>query len=364
MIRITGLSKRFPGNATAALDDITLEISGGSFFTLFGPSGCDKSTLLRCIAGLETPDAGVIEIDGTLVFSSANGAFVPPNHRNVGMVFQSYAIWPHMTVLQNVTFPLEARHQPDAEKRARAALDMVGLGGLDQRYASRLSGGQQQRVALARTIVGNPAVLLLDEPLSNLDAALRDQMRAELQALHKSIGITTVYVSHDQTEALSMSDHIAVMREGRFVEIGSPLELYATPHSAFTARLIGGANIVAGTASPGPDGLTAIETAIGRLLSIDRAIGPVQVYMRPDKIGALRVSERPQEAVNVLDCVIAERRFAGELTEIDLVRRDGDRTTLFRCRMPTSLAMTLNEQSRLTIDPADVRILPSDDARH
>ena len=284
MIRIAGLCKKFPGNATAALDDLTLEIAKGSFFTLFGPSGCGKSTLLRCIAGLETPDTGEVSIDGRLVFSSATGTFVPPNHRQIGMVFQSYAIWPHMTVLENVAFPLEVRRRPNARTHALDALDMVGLGGFDDRYASRLSGGQQQRVALARAIVANPAVLLLDEPLSNLDAALRDQMRAELQSLHKRLGITAVYVSHDQTEALSMSDRIAVMREGRFVEIGSPLDLYNTPRSSFTAQLIGGANIIAGVAAPGPNGLTAVETPFGRLLSTGQAAGPVQVYVRPDKL--------------------------------------------------------------------------------
>ena len=191
MIAVRNLAKRFPGNDAASLADVSLEIDAGLFFTLFGPSGCGKSTLLRCIAGLETPDAGEITIAGVTVFSAQRRQFVPPNRRRIGMVFQSYAIWPHMTVLQNVTFPLEAQRMPRAEERARAALESVGLGALAGRYASRLSGGQQQRVAFARAIVADPQVLLLDEPLSNLDAALRDQMWDPLESTcrHASLSI-------------------------------------------------------------------------------------------------------------------------------------------------------------------------------
>jgi ABC-type Fe3+/spermidine/putrescine transport system ATPase subunit len=346
MISLRALHKQFPGTATAALHDVSLEIESGEFFTLFGPSGCGKSTLLRCLAGLETPDGGEIAIGGTEVFSSRNGIFAPPNQRRIGMVFQSYAIWPHMTVLENVAFPLEVRKQPRVLERARAALDTVGLSALEDRYASMLSGGQQQRVALARAIVADPAVLLLDEPLSNLDAALRDQMRAELQSLQKRIQLTTVYVTHDQTEALSMSDRIAVMREGRIVEAGSPNDLYYRPGVAFTARLIGGANVLEGTAVQDGDG-TWVDTALGRLRSAHRANGPVEVFIRPDK-----VVPADEPGTNVLDCRVRERRFAGETTELDLVR--ADERYLLRCRLPTAVAP--GEHLRVRIDPADVRI--------
>jgi iron(III) transport system ATP-binding protein len=353
VIAFRNLRKRFPGTAAAALDAVTLDIAPGSFFTLFGPSGCGKSTLLRCLAGLEMPDAGEIRIGDDVVFSSDTATIVPPNRRRIGMVFQSYAIWPHMTVLGNVAFPLEVRKERNVAQRARGALDQVGLGGFADRYASMLSGGQQQRVALARAIVSNPAVLLLDEPLSNLDAALRDHMRAELQALQKRTGLTTVYVTHDQTEALSMSDRIAVMREGGFVEIGSPDELYYRPRAAFTARLIGGANVLQGTARPGPGGTTLVDTVLGPLVSADSAAGAVEVFVRPDKIGPARDGDS-----NVLECKVRERRFAGETTELDLAT--GPRDTMLRCRVPTAAARQIGVRVRVAIDPADVRTFRCD----
>jgi iron(III) transport system ATP-binding protein len=353
MISVRGLYKKFPGTPAPALTMSRSRSRRDPFFTLFGPSGCGKSTLLRCVAGLETPDAGEIEIGGTLVFSSLTATSVPPNKRRIGMVFQSYAIWPHMTVLENVAFPLEARKEPNVRERACAALETVGLAALEKRYASMLSGGQQQRVALARAIVAGPAVLLLDEPLSNLDAGLRDQMRGELQSLQKRIGLTTIYVTHDQTEALSMSDRIAVMSDGRFVEIGSPDELYYRPRAAFTARLIGGANVLEGTASDGNAGLTIVETRLGRLLSVDKAAGPVQVFVRPDKI-----SPASGPGVNVLDCRVRERRFAGEITELDLVH--GDDAQVLRCRVPTTLAVAVGHSFRVHIDPSDVRTFRCD----
>lgn len=250
MINIKGIRKRFPGEQVPALDGVDLEIKSNEFFTLLGPSGCGKSTLLRCIAGLETADEGKIEISGRTVFSSAERIVVPPNRRNIGMVFQSYAIWPHMTVYGNVAFPLEVRRKPNIKPTVMKAIEMVGLAGLDQRYAGKLSGGQQQRVALARAIVADPDVLLLDEPLSNLDAGLREQMRAELLRLQRELNVTTVFVTHDQTEALSMSDRIAVMSRGHLMEIASPETLYKNPTSIFAAHFLGGANIFKATATP------------------------------------------------------------------------------------------------------------------
>jgi ABC-type Fe3+/spermidine/putrescine transport system ATPase subunit len=351
MISISAIRKRFPGNAVSSLDGLSLDVAQGSFFTLFGASGCGKSTLLRCLAGLETPDEGEISIDGKKVFSATEGIFVSPNKRRLSMVFQSYAIWPHMTVLENVAFPLEVRGEDRVKERARAALEIVGLTAFEGRYASRLSGGQQQRVALARAIVADPTVLLLDEPLSNLDAALRDQMRGELLSLQRRIGVTTVYVTHDQTEALSMSDRIAVMSEGRLVEVGTPDDLFYRPRSAFTARLVGGANVLRGTAKPGANGLTEVETPAGTLMSTDSATGPVDVFLRPDRI-ELVGSDAP--AINLLDCRVSARRFAGESTEFDVVPR-GTAHTL-RSRMPTSRASAIGDTMSLRVDPADVRI--------
>jgi iron(III) transport system ATP-binding protein len=360
MIVVRDLRKRFPASAAAALDGISLQIEAGQFFTLFGPSGCGKSTLLRCLAGLETPDSGEIEIEEALVFSSERGTFIPPNKRRIGMVFQSYAIWPHMTVLENVAFPLEVRRIPDPPRRARAALELVGLAAMEDRYASRLSGGQQQRVAFARAIVADPALLLLDEPLSNLDATLRDQMRAELQGLQKRVGITTVYVTHDQTEALSMSDRIAVMRDGRFVEVGTPRDLYAAPKSAFTARLIGGANVVRGMAAAAQGGLTPVETPFGTLWSRDRALGPVELFVRPEKITLADATGGTAVGPNIMDCRVRERRFSGEVTELDLVITGSDASSVLRCRLPTSLAS--GDAIRVAIAPADVRIFPAESA--
>jgi iron(III) transport system ATP-binding protein len=357
MIVIRNLNKSFPGNPAAALHDISLEIGAGLFFTLFGPSGCGKSTLLRCIAGLETPESGVIEIAGVTVFSSSPRAFVPPNRRRIGMVFQSYAIWPHMTVLENVSFPLEAQGKSDATSHARAALDLVGLAALESRYASRLSGGQQQRVAFARAIVGDPAVLLLDEPLSNLDAALRDQMRAELQALHRRLGVTTIYVTHDQTEALSMSDRIAVMKEGRFVEMGSPSDLYYSPRSPFTARLVGGANLIAGMARRGENGVTVVDTAFGTLLSSDPGLGPVDVFIRPERVRLRRGDEASPAGGGLVPLRVREQRFGGESTELDLVRASDGEGGVLRSRAASGLA-AVDDIVQVIIAPADVRIFP------
>lgn len=223
---------------------ISFTVDDGEFVTLLGPSGCGKTTTLRCIAGLERTNGGVIEIDGQVVSDAQRDIFVPPHERNLGMVFQSYAIWPHMTVAENVAFPLVVRGMRDTREAVRWALDVVGLGALAKRQPSELSGGQQQRVALARAIVGRPKVLLFDEPLSNLDARLRDRTRAEISRIQKELSIPAVYVTHDQAEALSMSDRVIVMDAGRIVEEGEPRMLYRRPASRFTADFIGAANFL------------------------------------------------------------------------------------------------------------------------
>ena len=273
MVKVTDLVKVFhDGRAVvAACERVSFDVPAGRFFTLLGPSGCGKTTTLRSIAGLERPDDGQIELDGTVVYSSRRRIFVPPNQRDVGMVFQSYAIWPHMTVFDNVAFPLRAGRSRLARReiadRVRQALGTVRLDGLEHRPATRLSGGQQQRLALARALVREPRLLLLDEPLSNLDAKLREQMRLELRQLQRTLGITTIYVTHDQVEALALSNVVAVMHEGRIVQVGTPREIYERPVNRFVTNFIGATNLVSGQVAGAAGGdLYRVETAYGPLV--------------------------------------------------------------------------------------------------
>ncbi|HZP96372.1 MAG TPA: ABC transporter ATP-binding protein [Candidatus Limnocylindria bacterium] len=261
-VAVTGLTKRF-GASSAAVDGITFEVRSGTFVTLLGPSGCGKTTTLRLIAGLARPDAGEIRVGDRVLSSGSKGVFVPPEKREMGMVFQSYAIWPHMTVFENVAFPLRERRVPQKEIRDRvmSALALVSLTDFAQRPAPLLSGGQQQRVALARALVGNPQVLLLDEPLSNLDARLREQMRFEIRNMQVRLGITTIFVTHDQLEAMTLSDSVIVMNTGRIEQIGSPREVYERPSSRYVMDFLGQVNhlparirIVGGTARAAVDG--------------------------------------------------------------------------------------------------------------
>ncbi len=273
MVRLEKIRKRFQTEwgQVAAIDDVSLELQPGKLMTLLGPSGCGKTTTLRCIAGLEKPDEGVIQIGKDTVFSSARGIALPAYRRRIGMVFQSYAIWPHMTVYENVAFPLDGigLKKDDIKRRVEKALELVGLLALAQRPAPQLSGGQQQRVALARALVAEPEVLFLDEPLCNLDGKLRITMRSEIRALQQRLGITTIYVTHDQQEALAISDQVVVMSGGRVVEIGAPGELYERPKARFTAEFIGTANML-----PVSGALTRLEA--GRWQTTC-ALGPVHL---------------------------------------------------------------------------------------
>jgi ABC-type Fe3+/spermidine/putrescine transport system ATPase subunit len=239
ILELRNVRKTF--DSTVAVDDVSLSIAPGEVFTLLGPSGCGKSTTLRIVAGLEDPDAGEVLLDGRLIASGVRGFSLPPERRDLGMVFQSYAIWPHMTVFENVAFPLRLRGVSKSVIQAKVeqVLDLVGLGGLGSRGATDLSGGQQQRVALARAIVYEPKLLLLDEPLSNLDAKLREHMRIELRALQQRLGIAVLFVTHDQAEAMVLSDRIAVMRSGRLEQVGTPVALYERPASPFVRDFLG-----------------------------------------------------------------------------------------------------------------------------
>src|SRR3981189_1413155 len=261
-ISIRGLSKSFGEKSeVAAVSDIDIEIKDNSFVTLLGPSGCGKTTTLRLIAGYIVPDTGTIEINGR-VLSSPSGV-VSPEARGMGMVFQNYAIWPHKTVFENVVFGLKIRKVPlaEAKKQVTEALALVNLSGLEARYANELSGGQQQRVALARSLVVEPDILLLDEPLSNLDAKLRERMRTELKVLQRRTGITFVYVTHDQAEALALSDRIAVMQLGKVQQFGTPLEVYTRPANRMVADFMGLVNLLPGKVRDVRNGAGTIELA-------------------------------------------------------------------------------------------------------
>jgi iron(III) transport system ATP-binding protein len=267
-IRIKGLKKYYhsEGKVIKALDGVDLVIPANKIFTLLGPSGCGKTTLLRCIVGLEAPDEGEISIGGTTVLSMEKGIYVPTEDRGLGMVFQTYAIWPHMNVFDNVAYPLQNRKVPRQEIRDRVAktLEFVQLTGFEQRPATRLSGGQQQRVALARALVAEPKVILFDEPLSNLDAKLREETRKELRSFMDKLQITAVYVTHDRIEALALSDSIAVMRAGNIIEIGTPKKIYFDADSQFVADFIGRANLIKSTVAAQEETRTVVDTSLGR----------------------------------------------------------------------------------------------------
>ncbi|MDF2119432.1 ABC transporter ATP-binding protein [Roseiarcaceae bacterium H3SJ34-1] len=324
-IRVSGLTKRYSTSRgeVLALDDVSISIGAGEKVVLLGPSGCGKTTLLRCIAGLESPDAGEIEIDGKIVYSSSMRIHLPPERRGLSMVFQSYALWPHMTVFQNVAYPLINARVPkaDIEARVMAALRMVNCDIYADRYPSQLSGGQQQRVSLARAIVGRDETVLFDEPLSNVDALVREQLRNELAALQKKLAFSTVYVTHDQSEALALADRIAVMRSGRIAQIGSVREIYERPASRYVAGFTGAANIIEGRISSVEKDVAAVQTAIGPLqvrpdgLAADQAIS---IVIRPEH---LQFSDaRP--AVNAIRGRIELATFLGVYTEYILAAQD------------------------------------------
>jgi iron(III) transport system ATP-binding protein len=297
-----------------AVDGIGFSIQPGELVTLLGPSGCGKTTTLRSIAGLEDPSAGVIRLGGEVVYSSAAKRNVPSEKRGLSMVFQSYAIWPHMTVAENVAYGLNVRKMPRAEveKHVRRVLDLVQMVPYADRAASKLSGGQQQRIAVARAIAFSPTVLLFDEPLSNLDAKLRTEMRVELRELQRRLDITSVYVTHDQEEALAISDRVIVMNRGRIEQIGSPEVIYNRPESVFVADFVGAANLIPGTVKGTQDGRTVFETAGGVLVTAAMPAkgGETVLAVRSAYIGL-------QEAAgaNVAHGTVHRRMFHGDFIQ-------------------------------------------------
>jgi len=336
MLEISNLIKSYPGEKAKkggsqggrvfAINNVNLHVEQGEMFTLLGPSGCGKTTTLRSIAGLEHPDSGLISVKGRTLFQAGDGAKpvnVAANRRGLGMVFQSYAIWPHMSVFDNVAFPLQVKPRgerpgkADIEQRVHRVLEVMELRQYADRQATKLSGGQQQRLALARALVIEPELLLLDEPLSNLDAKLRESLRYELKRLQRELGITSIYVTHDQIEALSLSSNIAVMRAGEVVQLGKPRDIYENPTSKFVAEFIGSSNFIPGHVLHRTGEDYEVDTSEGRLHLASGAELPVgtevSVSIRPETVEL--TTQRPVDLRNVLEGTVGTRAFLGDAVD-------------------------------------------------
>ncbi|MBV8087743.1 MAG: ABC transporter ATP-binding protein [Chloroflexi bacterium] len=365
VLSLTDVHKSFGG--LQAVNGLSLDIERGEFFTLLGPSGCGKTTTLRMVAGLEQPSGGAIRLRGRTVASAADGLFVAPDKRNLGMVFQSYAIWPHMTVFENVAYPLQLRKLNQAAIRAKVAevLDQVGLKGLERRPATLLSGGQQQRLALCRALVYEPDLLLLDEPFSNLDAKLREQMRLELKLLHRRLQVTVLFVTHDQIEALSLSDRIAVMSDGRLEQLGSPQELYERPRSVFVRDFLGQTILLGGR----------VAHITGEHVQVDLTDAPgsgvvgqpggaskfgvgdeVSVAIRPEdlEVGLIGPAQQPDE--RSLPATVEAALFIGDRYQVGVTLASGRRLLL---SLPRSRRWQPGERLYLGFPPEAVSIWPA-----
>ena len=352
-IRIKSVSKDFfsEGKKIKALSNVDLTIPANQIFTLLGPSGCGKTTLLRCIVGLETPDSGEISIGEEIVWSKEKNIFVPPEKRGLSMVFQTYAIWPHMTVFDNVAYPLQTRKESKEEIRRKVekTLQFVQLEGFENRPATKLSGGQQQRVALARALVPEPKVILFDEPLSNLDAKLREETRKELRSFLTELKITAVYVTHDRIEALSLSDVIAVMMDGRMVELGTPKKIYFESDHKFVADFIGRANLIDGKVATIEDSYTIVDSTIGTIVcqkSPDTSVGKaVTVCIRPEFI---RVEESDtSEGGNIFRGRVESLLFVGDAYEGEIIIAD----TRLIARIEPTIMVEEGDEIVLSFDP-------------
>jgi iron(III) transport system ATP-binding protein len=340
-IRIRDVSKTYfsGGKTIKALDHVDLTIPANHIFTLLGPSGCGKTTLLRCIVGLETPDTGEISIGGEVVWSKDKNIAIATEKRGLGMVFQTYAIWPHMNVFDNVAYPLQIRGLPKDEIRQRVAktLGFVHLEGFEKRPSTKLSGGQQQRVALARALVAEPKVILFDEPLSNLDAKLREETRKELRIFLSELKITAVYVTHDRVEALALSDTIAVMREGRIIEVGDPKKIYFDARHRFVADFIGRANLVKATVRAQEAERTVVDCALGTIACTrhDAPVGSeLTLCIRPEFI---QLAGGEAGGANVVNGRIESLFFVGEAYETEI--RVGEALLLAKIESDAKLAV-------------------------
>jgi iron(III) transport system ATP-binding protein len=341
VLHVENLKKQyvsFEGRPGGGVLGVTFDIAERELFTLLGPSGCGKTTTLRAIAGLETPDTGRIVLDGKEMFSSKTGTNVALYDRDIGMVFQSYAIWPHMSVFENAAYPLRVsrtRRLPkrEIEKKVMAVLDMVGLADFAKRSSTQLSGGQQQRLALARAFTREPRLLLLDEPLSNLDAQLREQMRIELKRLQRETGVTAIYVTHDQAEALAISDRIAVMNNGLIVQVGAPKEIYGRPASEFVANFIGRTNLLRGLLRQNAalEGVARVETNLGELMCFFPAAlaagNATALVVRPEHIAISKsngLAPVAQPRINWLAGTVKRETYLGEIVEYVVAVEGGE----------------------------------------
>jgi iron(III) transport system ATP-binding protein len=363
MIKLTGIRKIFmtERGEFEAVRGVDVDVCEGEFYTLLGPSGCGKSTTLRCVAGLETPEQGEIAIGGEVVYSSASGIAQPAHRRPIGMVFQSYAIWPHMAVFDNVAFPLVHGRfklsRKEVKERVMKALALVRLEELASRPAPLLSGGQQQRVALARALVAEPKVLLLDEPLSNLDAALREEMRVEIRRLAKDLGLTALYVTHDQIEALTMSDRLAVMAAGQILQEGAPEEIYFDPQDPFIAQFVGKINLLEGKVVEvsAEDSFATVETALGKF----RCRGSAKISQGSDVFIAWRPEviechEKSPDCSNIVEGTVASMSFLGD--SMLYVLSCGD--TEITCKFASLKRLRTGEKLSLHLPPEHGSVIP------
>ena len=370
-IRVVGLTKRYNrrgGGTITPVDNISLDVSPEEMVVLLGPSGCGKTTLLRCVAGLERPEEGEIYVNDVLVFSSSKGIFVPPNERPVSMVFQSYALWPHMTLFQNVAYPLRARKVPsgDIAGRVNEALETVGLLPLASQYPGQISGGQQQRVALARAIVSQTGTVLFDEPLSNVDAKVREQLRLEIRRMQRTFGFSALYVTHDQGEAMAVADRIAVLGNGRIEQLGSAETVYGAPTSTYVGNFIGMANMWPGMIARADDQAVVLSTAVGEL-TVDRcennAHGIAEfapgrravAFIRPEEV---EVFASRNDRSNLNECTVEARVFLGSHTEYEL-NLEGER---IRAWTPAAGQIAEGATAWVSFSPARIRLLPEDAA--
>jgi iron(III) transport system ATP-binding protein len=365
ILRLDAVSKTF--GSVKAVDEATLEVRRGEVFTLLGPSGCGKTTVLRLVAGLDDLDDGEIVLRGHVVASAHRRLFVPSHKRNLGMVFQSYAIWPHMTVFENVAYPLRLRgvRSTTIRERVTSVLGLVGLDGLEERSGTRLSGGQMQRLALCRALVYEPDLLLLDEPFSNLDAKLREQMRIELKALQRRLAVTVLFVTHDQIEALSLSNCIAVMNQGRVEQVGSPRSLYERPASAFVRDFLGQTVILRGrierfdvqTASVVMAGMGGSGTLVGGAAPGAALVAGTgaHIAVRPESIEIER-DDRPARDSNTLPGTIEDLVFVGERYEARVLLGDQQR---IRIPLPRASEWREGQRLQLRLPPEAVTIWPA-----
>ena len=382
MLEITNLIKTFegekesrkkgadkPNNDVRAIDDVSITVKEGEMFTLLGPSGCGKTTTLRSVAGLERPDSGTIKVGERVLFSAGQGRtfHMPPNERGLGMVFQSYAIWPHMKVFDNVAFPLQVMprkkrlNKKAIEQKVGAVLETMELAHLAGRQATKLSGGQQQRLALARALVTEPPLLLLDEPLSNLDAKLRESLRFELKRLQRELGVTSIYVTHDQIEALALSSRIAVMRNGKIMQLGTPLDIYERPANRFVAEFIGTSNFINGTVDRRQNGNLLVDTEHGRLtVETDMQLrngDAVVLAARPETVTLIDDPRHSSDAPNQLTGAVVTRSFVGDA--VDHIVRVGDQDIRARCEPTVSHAP--DTKVTLQMNPASLTLVPIGD---